>query len=75
MSGYRNAYIDSAQEEARREGYDEAQLDTASVLPRLEGWMDAYHDKRLKPRDGQVHLKFMMESERLFKAATKMLEV
>ena len=74
MSEYCNAYVDTLQEDSRREGYDEAQLDLASVLPRLEGWKDAYRDKRLKPRDATIHLRFMQESERLFKAATKMLE-
>ena len=54
--------------------YDEQQMELAPLLPKLEGWMDAYRDKRLKPRDASIHLRFMQESERLFKATTKMLE-
>ena len=56
------------------DAYDGQQMDVVPLLPKLEAWVDAYRDKRLKPRDAHLHLRFMAESERLYKAATKMLE-
>ncbi len=45
MSTFHNAYIDSTQEEARREGYDEAQTEMANVMLQLKAWHEAYHGR------------------------------